>query len=83
MLTAVMLFIYFGFILLTALAKPVMGTLVTEGLSLGILLGALVILAAFGLTGIYVHWANNHYDPELRAMRDRHKAEALAEGGGS
>ena len=77
-LTAVMLLIYFGFIILTALYKPVMGTLLTDGLSLGILLGAMVIIAAFVLTGLYVRWANAHYDPELRAMRARHKAEASA-----
>ena len=74
-LTAVMLVIYFGFILVTALDKAFMGRQLTEGLSVGILLGALVILAAFGLTGIYVYWANAHYDPELQAVRDRLKIQ--------
>ncbi len=70
-LTAAMLIIYFGFILLTALAKPVMGMQLGTGLSVGILLGAIVIVSAFLLTGIYVRWANTHYDPELRAVRER------------
>ena len=39
-LTLAMVAIYFGFILLVAFDKPLLGTLVTPGLSLGILLGA-------------------------------------------
>jgi len=59
-LSAAMLVIYFGFILLGAYAKGFMGTEIAAGLSIGILFGALVIIAAFGLTGIYVRWANGH-----------------------
>lgn len=64
-LTAVMVALYFGFILLIAFDKTLLGTLVTPGLSLGILLGALVIVGAWILTWIYVRWANRVYDPEL------------------
>ena len=60
LLSAAMLAIYFGFILLGAYAKDFMGIQLTEGLSVGILFGALVILAAFALTGIYVRWSNAH-----------------------
>lgn len=81
LLTFLMLALYFGFILLTGLAKDFMGTQLVPGLSVGILLGALVIVIAFALTGIYVHWANAHYDPELRAVRERLKAQ-LPRGGG-
>lgn len=70
-LTAAMLVIYFGFILLAAFAKHGMGGQIIPGLSWGVLLGALVIIAAFVLTGIYVRWANAHYDPELRAIQRR------------
>jgi uncharacterized membrane protein (DUF485 family) len=42
---------------------------VTPGLSLGILLGALVIIASWLLTWIYVRWANVHYDRELHDIR--------------
>src|SRR3712207_7711454 len=69
LLTAVMLAIYFGFILLTANGKGIMGHQLADGVSVGILLGALVIVAAFILTGVYVRWANAHYDPELRRIR--------------
>ena len=68
-LTVAMMTIYFGFILLIAFNKPLLGTLVVPGLSLGILLGALVIVAAWALTWIYVRWANRHYDDALRELR--------------
>jgi len=59
-LSAVMLFVYFGFILLGAFAKDFMGSLLVPGLSWGVLLGAAVILVAFALTGVYVRWTNQH-----------------------
>ena len=74
LLTGAMLVIYFGFVLLSAHAKPFMGRPLVGGLSIGILLGAVVIVSAFVLTGVYVHWANAHYDPELRAIRARARA---------
>ena len=61
-LTGAMLLVYFGFVLLIAYDKPLLGRILTPGLSLGILLGAIVILFASGLTGIYVRWANGSYD---------------------
>jgi uncharacterized membrane protein (DUF485 family) len=64
-LTGLMIVIYFGFILLIAYDKPLMGRLVTPGLSLGILLGALVIVAAWLLTLGYVRWANRSHDADL------------------
>jgi uncharacterized membrane protein (DUF485 family) len=70
-LTVAMLAIYFGFILLIAFDKPLMGQLLGEGLSVGMLFGALVIVSAWVLTGIYIWWANSHYDPRVRALRGR------------
>ncbi|MGE0158926.1 MAG: DUF485 domain-containing protein [Gemmatimonadales bacterium] len=69
-LTAAMVAIYFGFILLIAYQGALLGRLLVPGLSLGILLGALVILASWLLTWIYVRWANTHYDEELRRLRE-------------
>ena len=57
--------------LLVAYAKPLLATIVVPGLSLGILLGALVIVAAWVLIWIYVRWANAHYDTALDALRGR------------
>lgn len=68
-LTAAMMVLYFGFILLIAFNKPLLATIVTPGLSLGILSGALVILAAWVLIWIYVRWANRHYDVGVEAIR--------------
>jgi uncharacterized membrane protein (DUF485 family) len=68
-LTVAMMVIYFGFILLVAFNKPLLGTIVADGLSLGVLLGALVIVAAWALTWIYVRWANSHYDAAIRGLR--------------
>jgi uncharacterized membrane protein (DUF485 family) len=68
-LTAAMMVAYFGFILLVAFNKPLLGNLVTRGLSLGMLLGALVIVIAWALTWIYISWANTHYDASLRGLR--------------
>lgn len=74
-LTAVMMTAYFGFILLVAFGKSAAGTLIAdESVSVGIVLGAAVIILAPVLTAIYVRWANRHYDPNLpktRAVEDK------------
>jgi len=72
-LSILMLVFYFGFILLVAFDKPLLGIILSPGLSLGILLGALVIVSAWVLCLIYVQWANNHYDKVV--------AEAVAQLG--
>lgn len=71
-LTAAMMAIYFGFILLVAFNKPLLGWQIVPGLSLGILLGALVIVLAWVLIGVYTRWANRHYDVEVRRLRGGH-----------
>ena len=67
-LTALMIVIYFGFISLIAFKREVLARLIVPGLSLGILLGALVIVASWLLTWYYVRWTNTHYDPALEAI---------------
>jgi uncharacterized membrane protein (DUF485 family) len=68
-LTAAVVAVYFGFILAIAWAKPLLATLVRPGLSLGILLGALVIVVSWLLTWLYVRWANRRYDAALDELR--------------
>ena len=68
-LTVAMMVIYFGFILLVAYNKPLMGRQIVPGMSIGILLGALVIVTAWGLIGVYTRWANRHYDAEVARLR--------------
>lgn len=70
-LTLVMTLLYVGFILLIAYGKPLLTQALIPGLSLGILLGVLVILAAWLLIWVYVRWANTHYDAAVAAMRER------------
>lgn len=68
-LTMVMMFVYFGFILLVAFNKELMGKTLVPGLSIGILLGALTIVTAWILIYIYVRWTNNNYDRQLEDLR--------------
>ena len=68
-LTACMMAVYFGFILLVAFNKPLLAMRVATGLSLGMLMGASVILVAWVLIWVYVRWANTHYDAALRRLR--------------
>lgn len=68
-LTVAMTAVYVGFILLIAYAKPFLGRVLVPGLSVGLLLGALVILVALGLIVVYVTWANRHYDTAVATLR--------------
>lgn len=58
--------VYFGFIGLVAFAKQTMAVQIIPGVSVGILLGALVIVAAWITTWIYVSWANTHFDSKVK-----------------
>jgi uncharacterized membrane protein (DUF485 family) len=69
LLTATMTLVYVGFILLIAFAKPLLARVVVPGLSVGILLGVLVIAVAWTIIVIYVRWANGHYDTAVSAVR--------------
>ena len=70
-LTTAVICIYFGFIALIAYRKEWMGSLITRGLSVGILFGAIVIVASWLLTWFYVWWANNRYDARLYDLKRR------------
>ena len=71
-LTGAMVVLYFGFILLVAFGRHILARRLIPGLTLGILLGALVILASWVLTWVYVRWANTRYDPKVRSLAARH-----------
>ena len=68
-LTAGVVAVYFGFILLIAYRADLLARRLAPGLSVGILLGALVIVASWLLTWVYVRWANAKYDTELERIR--------------
>ena len=68
-LATLMLAIYLGFILLVAFAPGLMAVKVGGGVtSLGIVLGLVVIVSAFLLTGIYVQRANSRFDGLTRDL---------------
>jgi uncharacterized membrane protein (DUF485 family) len=67
-LTGAMIALYFGFIALIAFDKPLLGRLLAPGLSIGIVLGACVIVCSWLLTWVYVRWANTRYDADLRSL---------------
>ncbi|ACA17365.1 protein of unknown function DUF485 [Methylobacterium sp. 4-46] len=69
LLSAIMLGIYLGFVLLVAFAKGFLAMKIGAGVtSLGILLGVAVIVSAFVLTGIYVQRANGRFDDLTRDL---------------
>ncbi|MDB5672280.1 MAG: hypothetical protein JWO25_3239 [Alphaproteobacteria bacterium] len=69
LLTATMLVVYFGFVLLIAFDKALLALPIGGGVtSLGIPVGLGVILVAILLTGLYVRQANREYDARVRAL---------------
>jgi uncharacterized membrane protein (DUF485 family) len=62
-LTAAMMVVYYGFIVLVAYFKPLMSTRIGEGVTTwGIPLGLFVIVFTVFITGIYVRRANDEFD---------------------
>ena len=69
-LTAIMLTAYFGFILLVAFDKALLGRPIGGVTTLGIPLAIGVILLGFALTALYVRHANRHFDPSERDLME-------------
>jgi len=70
-MTALMLVIYFGFILLLAFNKQVLAQKIGEHMTLGMPIGLGVILSACVMTGLYVRWANTSYDRSVKSILDQ------------
>lgn len=70
LLSAIMLTIYFAFILVIAYAPGLFGTPLAEGrvTTIGLPIGVGVILSAIALTGIYVYRANSRFDELTREI---------------
>lgn len=68
-LTAAMLLIYFGFILLIAFKRDLFGGRLAGGITVGVALGVGVIVVSWILTGVYVRWANSKYDAMVETLR--------------
>ena len=69
-LTALMLLVYFGFILTIAFYKELLAIKIGEHITLGLPIGIGIIVFAWMLTGIYTRWANNKYDKSVRELRN-------------
>lgn len=70
-LTAVILVVYFGFILAVAFAKPLLARPIGAGVtSIGVVVAIAVILLGIALTALYVRHANRYYDAALRDLRE-------------
>ena len=65
LLTLALFIAYYGFVLLVAVNKDLLARRIGEVTTLGIPIGAGVIVIACLLTAIYVRWANTVYDPEV------------------
>jgi uncharacterized membrane protein (DUF485 family) len=78
-LTALMIAVYYGFILVVALAPHRLAHPLYDGAttSVGIVVGVGVgiITGAIALTGWYVLRANRSFDPALRALLDKLERE--------
>ena len=77
-LTALLFVLYYGYIMLIADEQARCSSQRDRRASttLGIPLGAAVIVGAWVLTAVYVVWANRHYDPEVAAAARRARADA-------
>jgi uncharacterized membrane protein (DUF485 family) len=74
-LTALLFVLYYGYIILIAANRQLLSHRVGASTTFGILLAAAVIVGAWGLTAIYVVWANRHYDPDVARLRERLRAD--------
>jgi uncharacterized membrane protein (DUF485 family) len=68
-LTATLFVIYYGFILLIATQKDFLARRIGDTVTIGIPIGAAVIVGAWVLTAAYVAWANRYYDREVARLR--------------
>jgi uncharacterized membrane protein (DUF485 family) len=71
LLTGALFVLYYGYILLIALNKPLVSARIGGATPIGIPLGAAVIVGAWVLTATYIVWANRHFDPEAARLRER------------
>ena len=70
-LTITILTIYIGFLLVVAFDKQLLAAKLGDFLPWALPVGFAIIIAAWLLTGIYVYWANNSYDPEVQALKNK------------
>lgn len=62
---------YYGYILLIAVDKSLLAQKIGTHTTLGIPIGVGVIVINWILTVIYVIWANNNYDGEVKRLKEQ------------
>jgi uncharacterized membrane protein (DUF485 family) len=70
-LTFLMLFIYFGFILLIAFDKPFLAKPFEGNLTIGLPIGIGILIFTWLLTGVYIWWANKYYDKLVNELKKK------------
>jgi len=69
LLTALLFLTYYGYIILIAVDRAFLSRRIGTFTTLGIPIGAAVIVIAWFLTAVYVLWANRYYDDEVARLR--------------
>jgi len=72
-LTATMVIAYIGFLYLLAYQKESLAPYITGKFTLGLLMALGMIILAWILTGVYVYWANNFYNPQVEHLKNKLK----------
>lgn len=67
--TFLMLFVYIGFLMVVAYHKETLKMPVGGSLNLAIIVGIGIIIFSWLITGVYVYWANNYYDAEVKEIK--------------
>jgi uncharacterized membrane protein (DUF485 family) len=70
-LTACLFVLYYGYILMIATQRPFLSQRIGDATTIGIPIGAAVIVLSWVLTALYVVWANRYYDAEVTRLRRR------------
>lgn len=68
-LTLGLFVLYYGYILLLGWNRPLLAGRIGEHVTLGIPVGVGVIVLSWVLSLVYVVWANEAHDPEVRKLK--------------
>jgi uncharacterized membrane protein (DUF485 family) len=68
---------YFLYVLLAAYAVDFMSTKVVGNINIGLLLGLAQFVTTFGVTSMYVRYADRELDPRSAKIRDEMEAQGL------
>ncbi|MEK6793794.1 MAG: DUF485 domain-containing protein [Spirochaetota bacterium] len=70
-LTVLEFILYYGYIILISVNKPLMSQKIAKFTTIGIPIGIGVIVLSWIFTFIYIIWANNAHDPEVKRLKTK------------